>query len=83
MMLKKITDSLKPVPLERLAPCGDEGVDAAILILLTREVHDPKIILTKRAEHLNSHSGEVAFPGGKWEPGDDDLEPGMDLVGKL
>jgi len=73
MMLKKITDSLKPVPLERLAPWGDEGVDAAILILLTREVHDPKIILTKRAEHLNSHSGEVAFPGGKWEPGDDDL----------
>lgn len=72
-MLKKITDSLKPIPVERLEPREGEEVEAAILIPLTREHSDPKIILTKRAEHLNSHRGEVAFPGGKWEPGDDDL----------
>ena len=47
--------------------------EAAILLALTCEQDDPKIILTKRAEHLRSHAGEVAFPGGKWEPGDNDL----------
>ena len=72
-MLKKITDSLKPIPVERPGPFGGERPDAAILIPLTREAGDPKIVLTKRAEHLNSHRGEVAFPGGKWEPGDEDL----------
>lgn len=72
-MLKQITESLKSTPVDRLAPFGDEGVDAAILIPLTLEWDDPKIILTKRAEHLNSHSGEVAFPGGKWESEDEDL----------
>lgn len=72
-MLKQITDSLKSIPVDRIPPLGKEGVDAAILIPVTREAGDPKIILTKRAEHLNSHSGEVAFPGGKWEPGDEDL----------
>ncbi|MEZ5529663.1 MAG: CoA pyrophosphatase [Porticoccaceae bacterium] len=72
-MLKQITESLKSTPVDRLAPFGEEGVDAAILIPLTLEWDDPKIILTKRAEHLNSHSGEVAFPGGKWESEDEDL----------
>ena len=72
-MLKQITDSLKSIPVDRIPPLGKEGVDAAILIPITRESSDPKIILTKRAEHLNSHRGEVAFPGGKWEPDDEDL----------
>lgn len=31
------------------------------------------VILTKRADHLNSHSGEVSLPGGKWELQDDSL----------
>ena len=29
------------------------------------------IILTKRSESLSSHSGQVAFPGGKLDPGED------------
>lgn len=43
---------------------------AAVLIALTRHESDPQVVLTKRAEHLNTHRGEVAFPGGKWEYGD-------------
>ena len=31
------------------------------------------LLLTRRARHLNSHPGQVAFPGGKWEPGDRSL----------
>lgn len=32
-----------------------------------------RVLLTKRAQNLTAHGGEVAFPGGKWEPGDKDL----------
>lgn len=31
------------------------------------------LILTRRAWHMRSHTGEVSFPGGRFEPGDADL----------
>lgn len=34
---------------------------------------EPELVFIKRAEHLNSHSGQVAFPGGMWEAHDDSL----------
>ncbi len=34
---------------------------------------DHSILFTLRAEHLSSHSGEVAFPGGMWEQEDASL----------
>lgn len=46
--------------------------EAAVLLALTREPV-PRVVLTRRADHLNSHSGEVALPGGMWEPSDSDL----------
>lgn len=49
------------------APTGK--VDAAVLMALTRE-DVPQLILTRRAGHLNSHAGEVAFPGGKCDSTD-------------
>ncbi len=72
-MLSLITHRLESLPIRRSMPIDDELGEAAILLALTCEQDDPKIILTKRAEHLRSHAGEVAFPGGKWEPGDNDL----------
>lgn len=46
-----------------------ERVDAAVLIPVT-DASTPEIILTRRASHMNSHAGEVAFPGGKREQAD-------------
>jgi len=46
---------------------------AAVLIPITNHPQHPDIILTKRAEHLSTHSGEVSFPGGKWETDDNSL----------
>lgn len=33
-------------------------------------VLDERVILTRRAPHLKHHAGQVAFPGGKVDPGD-------------
>ncbi|WP_445157027.1 CoA pyrophosphatase [Halomonas sp. E14] len=34
---------------------------------------EPTLLFTRRAGHLNTHSGQVAFPGGKREQADRDL----------
>ncbi|WP_075185615.1 NUDIX hydrolase [Teredinibacter haidensis] len=46
---------------------------AVLLAVSDMPEGEEEILLTLRAAHLSSHSGEVAFPGGKWEPGDPDL----------
>lgn len=66
-----------------LAPTGDFGTDAmleiiakerpvrpaAVLVpIVERDV--PTVLLTKRADHLNEHAGQISFPGGKIDPTD-------------
>jgi len=46
-----------------------DRVDAAVLVPVTEE-STPHIILTRRASHMSSHAGEVAFPGGKCDSTD-------------
>ncbi len=43
---------------------------AAVLVPIIEYDAGPTVLLTRRADHLNSHSGQVAFPGGKVEPGE-------------
>jgi 8-oxo-dGTP pyrophosphatase MutT (NUDIX family) len=33
--------------------------------------HDPGLLLTVRREHLRTHAGQIAFPGGRVEPEED------------
>ena len=42
--------------------------DAAVLIPVVDHGDEATVILTKRAEKLRSHSGQVAFPGGRIDP---------------
>ena len=44
--------------------------DAAVLVAMCGSGNDIELVLTQRSDQLNSHAGEVSFPGGKWEPGD-------------
>lgn len=44
--------------------------DAAVLIPVVDHGDEATVILTKRAEKLASHSGQVAFPGGRIDPTD-------------
>lgn len=43
---------------------------AAVLIAVTDRT-DPGVILTHRPETMRDHPGQVAFPGGKLDPGED------------
>ncbi|WP_072746953.1 CoA pyrophosphatase [Oceanicella actignis] len=43
---------------------------AAVLCPLVRRPQGLHVILTRRADHLRHHPGQVAFPGGKVEPND-------------
>ena len=41
---------------------------AAVLVPLFEEDGEARVVLTKRPEHMPSHRGEIAFPGGKVQP---------------
>ena len=49
---------------------GRDGTRAAVLIAVT-DRPDPGVILTVRREHLRTHAGQIAFPGGRLDPGED------------
>jgi len=44
---------------------------AAVLIAITDVPQDPQVILTQRPRAMRDHPGQVAFPGGKIDPGED------------
>ena len=54
-----------------------EARPAAVLIGLIDRPEGTTVLLTERATHLRSHSGQVAFPGGKIDPGEDALEAAL------
>ena len=43
--------------------------DAAVLVAVTRRA-EPGVLLTVRREHLRTHAGQIAFPGGRIDPED-------------
>ena len=51
-------------------------VAAAVLIAIT-DRDEPGIVLTVRREHLRTHAGQVAFPGGRVDPGEDPINAAM------
>ena len=49
---------------------ADAVTPAAVLIAVTDRA-DPGVILTQRTETMRRHAGQVAFPGGRLDPGED------------
>ena len=51
-------------------------IDAAVLIAITDRA-EPGVILTVRREHLRTHAGQIAFPGGRVDPGEDPVKAAL------
>ncbi|GAC1341291.1 MAG: hypothetical protein NVSMB18_13100 [Acetobacteraceae bacterium] len=51
------------------ADLGPKLVHAAVLVPILHGAA-PGVLLTKRTSHLTAHAGQVAFPGGRIDPGD-------------
>lgn len=56
-----------------IANGDDRLTQAAVLIALTQQ-DDPRVILTQRPTWLRAHAGQVAFPGGKVDASDRDIQ---------
>ena len=52
------------------------SVPAAVLVGIT-DRPDPGVILTVPREHMRTHAGQVAFPGGRIDPGEDSVEAAL------
>lgn len=51
-------------------PAGRVLRPAGVLVVFEDTPEGLRLYLTKRASHLRHHPGQIAFPGGKVEPGD-------------
>ncbi len=61
-----------PSYFEEFAPPPRVERHAAVLILVApNALGGEDVLLTERASHLRAHAGQVSFPGGRLDPGDD------------
>jgi 8-oxo-dGTP pyrophosphatase MutT (NUDIX family) len=51
--------------------------DAAVLVAFYEEAGDVHVVLTRRSENLRSHSGQVAFPGGRIDAGESAIQAAL------
>jgi 8-oxo-dGTP pyrophosphatase MutT (NUDIX family) len=50
---------------------------AAVLILIIAEGEGPRVLMTRRSDSLASHTGQIAFPGGRLDPGETVVEAAL------
>ena len=81
-LIDRIARSLAADPPHDLLP-GDivEGEEeehnpAAVLVAIT-DRQDPGLILTTRRDDLRTHAGQVAFPGGRIDPGETPVQAAL------
>lgn len=60
---------MKPIPRPDQRPAGRQGHprQGAVLLLLYRKEGTTHLVLTRRRDDLNSHAGQISFPGGRRE----------------
>jgi len=60
-----------------LAPAFPGARNAAVLVLLHEGDEGPEVLVTRRAEHLRNHRGEISFPGGRMDDGETPAETAL------
>src|SRR3712207_1036757 len=76
---REVYDSFSPIDVEtgerrpRVPPPGADSRRAAVLVPVLLEPEGARLVYTVRRDHLPDHAGQISFPGGSMEPGDDSL----------
>jgi len=75
----EVYEGFSPVDLEtgerrpRVPPPGSDSRRAAVLVPILVEGEDARVVYTVRKDDLADHAGQISFPGGSIESGDDSL----------
>ena len=76
-IVQKLSGCLNTAPVGRDRPQIKNGHDddrlAAVLVPLIWRDAEWQILMTKRAAHLSHHAGQISFPGGALDAGDNGL----------
>jgi 8-oxo-dGTP pyrophosphatase MutT (NUDIX family) len=101
---REVYESFSPVDLKtgerrpRVSPPGASSRRAAVLVPIVVGDRQARVVYTVRKGNLADHAGQISFPGGSAEPGDDslmqtalreaeeeiDLSPGLvEVIGEL
>ena len=76
---REVYESFSPVDLEtgrrrpRLPPPEADSRRAAVLVPILLEPEGARLVFTVRRSDLQDHAGQISFPGGSMEAGDDSL----------
>jgi 8-oxo-dGTP pyrophosphatase MutT (NUDIX family) len=62
----------RPMPVE-----FPGGRQSAVLIALFPGERGAEVVLTRRSQTLNSHKGEISFPGGRLDPGETPVDAAL------
>lgn len=93
-LLRPAPDSLLTGDIAEAQPLASQP--AAVLIAIA-DRPEPGVILTVRRDHMRTHAGQIAFPGGRVDPGENsaaaalreaweelELDPGeVDVIGAM
>ncbi len=71
MESSQLLSALKPHLAKEQKP--EEGILAAVLVIIYYSDGKPHILLTKRSNKLRNHGGEISCPGGTYLDSDKDL----------
>ena len=56
---------------QREAASAQALTPAAVLLLVVNRADEPTVVFTQRTAHLADHAGQISFPGGRVEEGDE------------
>lgn len=65
----------QPDPITQHPPARTNASAVLVPLFLADEV--PHVLLTRRSETLTTHQGQIAFPGGRIEPGETSLQAAL------
>jgi 8-oxo-dGTP pyrophosphatase MutT (NUDIX family) len=68
----RFVQTLEWLPEQREALDSADPRLAAVLVPLVVRENGVNVLLTRRADHLTDHAGQISFPGGRREPSDRD-----------